>query len=95
VQFYRDEDGTQLAAAFIEAVEQAVRHIGSWPSSGSTRFAELLSLPGLRSFALHRFPHILFYFEQSEQVDVWRVLHSGRDIHALLVDDAMPSEGST
>ena len=39
-----------------------------------------LNLPGLRSRPVRRFPHIVFYVEATDRVDVWRVLHGTRDI---------------
>jgi toxin ParE1/3/4 len=39
-----------------------------------------LNLPGLRSWPLTRFPHLVFYVERPEHIDVWRVLHGRRDI---------------
>ena len=39
-----------------------------------------LNLPGLRSWPVRRFPHIVFYVEATGRVDVWRALHGTRDI---------------
>jgi len=44
-------------------------------------------MPGVRSQGLKGFPYLVFYVEQSDHVDVWRVLHGHRDIPALLSDD--------
>ena len=43
-----------------------------------------LNLPGLRSWPLGRFPHIVLYFEMKDCLDVWRVLHAMRDIRAWM-----------
>jgi len=83
-EYYRDEVDPQLAEDFIDTVRQAINHISHWPGSGSTRFSEILDLPGLRAFALARFPYIIFYFEDADHVDVWRVLHASRDIPDIL-----------
>jgi len=84
--YYRDQVDAQLAAEFIDAVEEAVRSIGAFPGIGSTRFAEMLLIPCLRSVAVRKFPQIIFYFERSEQVEIWRVLHARRDIPDVLQD---------
>jgi len=84
--YYRDQVDAQLAAEFIDAVEEAVRSIGAFPGIGSTRFAEMLRIPGLRTVALRRFPHIIFYVERPDQVEIWRVLHARRDIPEALQD---------
>jgi toxin ParE1/3/4 len=33
---------------------------------------------------LRRFPYLIFYMEQADHIDVWRVLHGRRDIPALM-----------
>jgi len=33
---------------------------------------------------LTRFPHLVFYFERDDYIDVWRVLHGRRDIPAWM-----------
>ncbi|MBU6440076.1 MAG: type II toxin-antitoxin system RelE/ParE family toxin [Betaproteobacteria bacterium] len=48
------------------------------------RYAHELNLPGLRSWSLTRYPYLVFYVEQPDHVDVWRVLHGQRDISAWL-----------
>jgi len=84
---YLSEDARQAALGFIEALEQAYAHIGRHPASGSPRYAHELDLPGLRSWPLTRYPHLVFYIERSDHIDVWRVLHGQRDIPAWLLGD--------
>lgn len=84
---YFDEGGVELALRFIDALEAAVGHLRSHPSSGSPRYASLLDLPGLRTWPLHRFPYLLFYVDIDGSIDVWRVLHGKRDIPVSLQDD--------
>ena len=77
---YQSEGGEALALDFIEEAEQAFRRIGRNPAIGSPRYAYELSLEGLRVLPLRRFPYLIFYIEQPEALDVWRVLHGQRDI---------------
>jgi len=91
-EYYKNEADAQLAAAFIDATERAAQRISSWPGSGSARFAEALNLPGLRTVALDHFPYLIFYFERPNHLDVWRVLHTRRDIPTAL--DAPLASGS-
>jgi toxin ParE1/3/4 len=84
---YLEEGGESLALAFIDALERAFSHIGKHPATGSPRYAHELNLPGLRSWPLTRFPYLIFYVEREAHIDVWRVLHSQRDIPAWM-DDA-------
>ena len=83
--YYRDEVGLETALQFIDDIEDAVRQIATYPGSGATRYAESLSLPGLRSLALRGFPYIIFYWERDDHIDVWRLLHGHRDIPQTLL----------
>jgi len=80
LDYYTREAGPEVALRFIDALQSAYRQIGDHPAAGSTRYARELSLPGLRSRALKRFPYLVFYVEGENHVDVWRVLHAQRDI---------------
>lgn len=80
IAYYLREAGEKVAAAFIDALERAYRHIAARPETGSLRYGHELDLPGLRHWPLRRFPYLVFYVETKDHVDVWRVLHSARDI---------------
>jgi toxin ParE1/3/4 len=80
IGYYLSEDAEQAALGFIDALEKAYAHIGRHPSSGSTRYAHELDLPGLHCWPLKRYPHLIFYIERDDHIDVWRVLHGTRDI---------------
>ena len=84
VAYYLDEASEAVALGFIDALEQAYAHIGRHPATGSSRYAHELNLPGLRTWALTRYPYIVFYFEHPNHIDVWRVLHGQRDIPAWM-----------
>jgi toxin ParE1/3/4 len=74
------EDSPQAALGFVDALEQAYSHIGRHPAAGSPRYAHELALPGLRFWPVRGYPYLIFYVEQVDRMDVWRVLHSERDI---------------
>jgi len=84
IDHYLSEGATKAALDFVDAVERALSRIGRHPGSGSPRYAHELNLPGLRSWALTRFPYLVFYFERDDCIDVWRVLQSQRDIPAWM-----------
>lgn len=84
VAHYWAEGAEAAALGFIDALDKAYRHIGRHPATGSPRYAHELNLPGLRSWSLTRYPYLVFYVEQPDHVDVWRVLHGQRDIPAWL-----------
>ena len=81
---YLEEGAAHAALGFVAALEQAYAHVGRHPSTGSPRYAHALNLPGLRSWPLRRYPQVIFYVERADHVDVWRVLHGGRDIPGWL-----------
>ncbi len=86
VEFYVAET-VQVAAAFIDELERATRHIESHPATGSPRYAHELNIPQLRFWPLRRFPFALFYIEHADHLDVIRCVHMSRDIPASLRDD--------
>ena len=81
---YLGEDAEQAALGFIDAAEQAYAHIARHPATGSPRYAHELNLPGLCFWPLARYPHLVFYIERPQHIDVWRVLHGQRDIPAWM-----------
>lgn len=89
VAYYLNESAGQAALNFIDALEQAYTHIGRHPATGSPRYAHELNLPGLRFWPLTRYPHLVFYIERTDRIDVWRVLHGQRDIPAWMHEPDM------
>ena len=87
IDHYLEEDASLAALKFIDALEMAYVRIGRHPSAGSPRYAHELDLPGLRAWPLRRFPHLVFYMEREDHIDVLRVLHGKRDIPAWLQGD--------
>jgi toxin ParE1/3/4 len=87
VAYYAREAGEQVALDFIDALERASLNISRLPASGSPRLAHELNLPGLRMFPLRRFPYLVFYVEQADHIDIWRVLHAARDIPEWLREE--------
>ena len=84
MQYYLDEAGERVALGFVDALEDALGHIGRFPAAGSSRYAHELDLPGVRAWPLHRYPYVVFYVERDDHVDVWRLLQAERDISAWL-----------
>ncbi len=91
IAYYLKEGAESAAMSFIDELERAYIHISRNPATGSTRYAHELNLPGLRSWPLTRFSHLVFYFEQSDCVDVWRVLYAQRDIPAWMQESEIGS----
>lgn len=87
---YLVEGSAAQALGFIETLEQACAHIARLPAAGTVHCAHELNLPGLRLHPLKTYPHLIFYAEHATHIDVWRVLHSQRDIPAGLRGDNNP-----
>ena len=77
IAYYPKEHAGQAAPGFVAFLS---RH----PGAGASRYAYELDIPGLRSWPLRRFPYLIFYMEQADHIDVWRVLHGRRDIPASM-----------
>jgi toxin ParE1/3/4 len=82
IDFSIREAGADVALGFVDALASAYRTIAEGPSAGSPRYAHELAIPGLRSRPLKPYPYLVFYVERDDHIDVWRVLHSRRDIRA-------------
>ncbi|MGF6175099.1 type II toxin-antitoxin system RelE/ParE family toxin [Ensifer sp. 4252] len=80
VDYYAGEAGIEVALGFIDALQAAYDLIASHPESGSLRYSYELGLPDLRNVYLKSYPYLVFYREQADYIDVWRVLHAKRDI---------------
>jgi len=81
---YEAETGTAAALGFIDALERVFWHIARHPATGTLRHAHELDLPGLRVWPLKRHPYLVFFVEQDDHIDVWRLLHDERDIPASM-----------
>lgn len=81
---YYIANAPEYTLAFIDDVEEAYQHIQQFPVSGSLRYAYELSLPELRVWSCNKYPYLIFYVDYPSQIEVWRVLHSSRDIAASL-----------
>ncbi|MCE9620873.1 MAG: type II toxin-antitoxin system RelE/ParE family toxin [Actinomycetia bacterium] len=91
VDHYLTEAGVVLALKFIDAFEHTLARISRAPLVGTLRFSYELGIPDLRAWPLRGFPHLIFYVPEVARVDVWRVLHSRRDLPAEMaegIDDA-------
>jgi toxin ParE1/3/4 len=81
---YRRQAGRAVAVRFVNALERALNHVARHPHNGSLRFAYELGIPELRCWPIPRFPYLIFYVDHDNQIDVWRILHTRRDVPAAL-----------
>ena len=80
LDYYLEAAGDVVAGAFVDALEQALNHVGLHPASGSLRYAHELDLPELRFSRVRDYPYLLFYVEREDHIDLWRVLHGEGDL---------------
>ena len=86
VDYYLGEAGTSAALGFIDSLQRAYAQLSRHPRIGSPRYASELGLPELRCWPLRTYPHLIFYVETQELIDVWRVLHANREIPPTLYE---------
>jgi toxin ParE1/3/4 len=79
-----DEGSEHAALGFIAGIESAYARLARHPNIGSSRYVYELDIPGLRSWPLDRYPHLIFYIEREAHIEIWRVLNGKRDIPAWL-----------
>ena len=86
VRHYRLDAGEEAALGLVGAIDAALAAIGAHPAAGSPRYGVMLSIEGLRSRQLGRYPYLVFYLERADWIEVWRVLHTRRDIASILAE---------
>ena len=87
IAYLRGDAGDAVALAFIDALENGINHITRSPNAGSLRFVYELGIPELRAWGLRRFPYVIFYVPLGDRIDIWRVLHTRRDIPGTFARD--------
>ncbi|MFA5598261.1 MAG: type II toxin-antitoxin system RelE/ParE family toxin [Pusillimonas sp.] len=85
---YLSKGSPAAAQDFINKLEQAFAHISRHPTTGSPRYAHELDLPELRFWQTKRHPYLIFYIDQADHIDVWRILHGSRDIPRWMQQDS-------
>ncbi|TAM89704.1 MAG: type II toxin-antitoxin system RelE/ParE family toxin [Candidimonas sp.] len=81
---YLTEASEKAALGFLDELERAYAHIARFAETGSNRYAHELNLPGLRAWHMGSHPYAIFYMSKRDHIDVWRVLHTRRDIPSWL-----------
>lgn len=87
IAYLRGDAGDAVALGFIDALENGINHITRSPNAGSLRFAYELGIPELRAWGMRRFPYVIFYVPLGDGIDIWRVLHTRRDIPGTFARD--------
>lgn len=82
-------ESASAASGFLDALDVAFQGIRRSPAIGATRYMHELPMPGLRCWRCGRYPYLTFYIEQSDRIDLLRVLHERRDVPRWLLDDGL------
>ena len=80
VDFYNSEASFEVARSFRSALRAEFDHLSRFPASGSPRYASIVDVSDLRSWPVKGFPYLVLYAEQESSIDVYRLLHTARDI---------------
>lgn len=83
-EYYLKEGGPDVAIAFVDEYERSTSHLSRAPLSGSLRFEHALGIEDLRQWPLRKYPYLIIYVVTEHSIEVWRVLHSERDIPAIM-----------
>ena len=84
VRYYRREAGEGVAIELVSTIQAALQALARRPGAGSLRYGQMIGMADLRSWPLGRYPYLVFYVERVDQIDVWRILHTRRDLAARL-----------
>lgn len=81
-KWYLSEAGQAVAERYLEAFSKTVRLLSLAPDAGMIRHFRSPRLRGIRSMPLHGAfkVHLIFYRVETEELDVFRVLHGMRDL---------------
>ncbi len=90
--WYACDAGVAVADRFLAALAAVYARIARQPGAGSPRWGQMLGVPGLRSMATARFPWFVFYIEDDDHIEIWRVLHGSRDIPASLTEQGIEDD---
>jgi toxin ParE1/3/4 len=85
---YLAQFGEDLADRFVAHVEAALHQLEQHPGLGRPRRFRHPTLHGLRSWAVERpfANYLIFYRDQPEAVELFRLMHGARDLPRRLVE---------
>jgi len=76
------------ADRFLEAAEHTFRHLADWSAMGRRWRSPIKRLSNVRVWRVRGFTKwLIFYRSSDDAIEVLRVLHGARDLHAILSDE--------
>ena len=82
IDYHLVEAGPQVSLRFVDSVGRALGQVSRSPNLSSLRFSYELGIPELRVRPVGRFPYLVFYMVGDDVAEIWRILHTRRDIPA-------------
>jgi toxin ParE1/3/4 len=79
IDFYNDALAYQASTRFLDAIEKALRFILAFPKAGSSRLGEMIGLKQFKTWPLKKFPFLVVYFVDNQEIDFVRLIHQKRD----------------
>ncbi len=93
LDYYQGID-PELATGFQGELLAAIAQVQVFPGMGSARYAqhwlENAPLLPLRFWLTKRFPYAIFYFDQTQHIEIIRILHQASDIPQHLKKNKTP-----
>lgn len=73
ISSYLAQQNTAVAAAFLNAIESVAERLARFPAS-----AQETKMPGIRAAPVLRYPYIVFYSVEADDVVIHYVRHAAR-----------------
>jgi len=87
-RYYAREAGFRVAQRFFAQAEATFARLAGTPGMGTRYEHDHPALADLRFFPVSRFrKYLVFYRPVADGIEVVRVLHGARDIHAILAEE--------
>jgi toxin ParE1/3/4 len=84
IDFYNDALAYQASTRFLVAIEKALQFILAFPKAGSNRLGEMIGLKQFKTWPLTKFPFLVVYVVEKEEIDIVRLIHQKRDFSESL-----------
>jgi toxin ParE1/3/4 len=92
IDFYNDALAYQASTRFLDSIEKALRFILAFPKAGSSRLGEMVGLKQFKTWPLTKFPFLVVYLVENEEIDVVRLIHQKRDFSESLPAESRSSD---
>ena len=93
IDIYNDALAYQASTRFfLDAIEKALRFILAFPKAGSNRLGEMVGLKQFETWPLTKFPFLVVYSVDNQEIDFVRLIHQKRDFSEPLRAESRSSD---